>query len=147
MAARTISSPASTPQPDVRALRLVLAALIGLALGVIGGFVQAARTVVDTPWGLWPIPWGTVLVLIVLVLAIRGAAWWVHSRLGGWLLFAGWIVATIAMALETPSGDTAIAAGGRQWAYLLIGVVVGAACATFPVIDRRSPTIEGRPES
>lgn len=131
----------------MRALRLVLAALIGFVLGVIGGFVQAARAVIDTPWGTLTLPWGTVLVLVVLVLAIRGAAWWVRSRLGGWLLFAGWITATILLALETPSGDTAISAGGRQWAYLLIGVVVGAACATFPVIDRRSLTIEGRPES
>lgn len=131
----------------MRALRLLLAALIGFVLGVIGGFVQAARAVIDTPWGTLTLPWGTVLVLVVLVLAIRGAAWWVRSRLGGWLLFAGWITATILLALETPSGDTAISAGGRQWAYLLIGVVVGAACATFPVIDRGSLTIEERPES
>lgn len=131
----------------MRPLRLVLVTIVGLVLGVIGGFVQAVRSVVDTPWGAWPIPWGAVLVLIVLVLAIRGAAWWVHARLGGWLLFAGWIVTTIAMALETPSGDTAISAGGRQWAYLLIGVVAGAACATFPVIDHRSLTIDERPDS
>jgi hypothetical protein len=131
----------------VRALLLVVTALIGFALGIIGGFVQAARTLVDTPWGTVSFPWGTVLVLVVLVLAIRGGAWWVRSRLGGWLLFTGWILATILMALETPSGDTAISAGGRQWAYLLIGVVVGAACATFPVIDRSSLTIEERPGS
>lgn len=131
----------------MRALRLVLAALIGFVLGVLGGFVQAARAVIDTPWSTLTLPWGTVLVLVVLVLAIRGGAWWVRSRLGGWLLFAGWITATVLLALETPSGDTAISAGGRQWAYLLIGVVVGAACATFPVIDRRSLTIEERPES
>lgn len=131
----------------MRALRLVLAALIGFVLGVIGGFVQAARAVIDTPWGTLTLPWGAALVLVVLVLAIRGGAWWVRSRLGGWLLFAGWITATVLLALETPSGDTAISAGGRQWAYLLIGVVVGAACATFPVIDRRSLTIEERPES
>ena len=120
---------------------------MGFALGIVGGFLQAARAVVDTPWGVWAIPWGMVLVLVVLVLVIRGAAWWARSRVGGWLLFGGWVIATILMALETPSGDTAISSGTRQWAYLLIGVVVGAACATFPVIDRRSLTIEERPES
>ena len=62
----------------------------------------------------------------------------------------------MASSLPPPAGEPAwqqplnmelsVHAGGRQWAYLLIGVIVGAACATFPVIDRRSLTIEGRPE-
>ena len=130
-----------------RAVSLVLVLGIGLALGIVGAFVQAARIIVTGPWGAVPIPWGMALVLIVLLLAIRGAAWWLRSRWGGWLLFLGWVVGTVLLSLESPSGDTAISAGGRQWAYLLIGVIVGAACATFPVIDRRSLTIEGRPES
>lgn len=126
-------------------LRAVGLALAGLALGVIGGFVQADRLVIDGGWGTLVIPWGLVLMLVVLVFAIRGAAWAVHARWGGWLLFGGWIAGTVLMAGESPSGDTAISAGGRQWAYLLIGVVLGAACATFPVQARGSLTIEEPP--
>lgn len=126
-------------------LRAVGLALVGLALGIVGGFVQADRTIVDSPWGALVIPWGVVLVLVVLLIAIRGAAWLVRSRLGAWLVFVGWIAGTILMAGESPSGDSTISAGGRQWAYLLIGVVLGAACATFPVLERRSLTIEEPP--
>ena len=130
----------------MRPLRLLIDLIAGLVLGIVGGFVQAGRSLIDVPGGTVPIPWGAVLVLLVLLACIRGAAWWGRSRWGGWLLFAGWVVGTILMAVESPSGDTAIAAGGRQWAYLLIGVVTGAACATFPVLAHPSPTIEGRPE-
>jgi hypothetical protein len=35
-----------------------------------------------------------------------------------------------------PSGDLVISAGGRQMAYLLGGVIIGAAAATVPPIDR-----------
>lgn len=126
----------------VRVLRATGVALAGLAIGIIGGFVQASRSDVRLPWGVVVVPWGVVVVLVVLIIAIRGAAWLLRSRLGAWLLFGGWIAGTIIMAGESPSGDTAISAGGRQWAYLLIGVVVGAASATFPVIERPSLTID-----
>lgn len=129
----------------MRVLRWAALAIAGLALGIIGGFVQADRAIIDTDWGVIAVPWGAVLMLLVLLVAIRGAGWLVHSRGGCWALFAGWIAGTIVMAGESPSGDTAIAAGGRQWAYLLIGVVLGAACSTFPILDRRSPTIERPP--
>lgn len=129
----------------MRILRLLALALAGLGIGIVGGFVQADRAVVESPWGLMVIPWGVVVVLAVLVIAIRGAAWVMRSRWGAWVLFIGWIAGTVLMAGESPSGDTTISAGGRQWAYLLIGVILGAACATFPVIERTSLTIDKSP--
>ena len=100
----------------------------GLAVGLAGAFVQASRLIV----GPVVLPWGTVLVLVVVVLAVRGAVWGLRSRLGGWLLFGGWLLATIGLAAESPSGDLAVSAGGRQWAYLLGGVILGAAAASVP---------------
>ena len=115
--------------------------VVGLLIGVLGSFVQADRWVVAVPWGILAVPWGMVSVLLTLVICIRGAAWLVLSRWGGGLLFAGWLLATLAMATQTPSGDLAISAGARQWTYLLGGVVMGAAAVTFPVFKDRAATI------
>ncbi|CAB4860519.1 unannotated protein [freshwater metagenome] len=116
--------------------------VLGAVIGLLGAFVQADREVVEFPWGLTAIPWGAIVVIVVLIASIRGAAWAVRTRLGGWLVFLGWVLSTIAMAAESPSGDLAISGGGRQMTYLLGGVILGAAAATFPVFERPSHTIE-----
>lgn len=108
-------------------------ALLGGVIGLVGAFVQAQRTLVELPWGSLFVPWGTVLVWICLVAAIRGGAWALESRWGGSAVLAGWLVLTVVMSAESPSGDLALAGGGRQFAYLFVGVVVGSAAATLPV--------------
>lgn len=116
----------------------ILAALgcvvVGLVVGLAGGFVQASRLIV----GSVAIPWGAALVIIVLFFALRGAVWGFGSRVGGWLLFAGWLIMTVFLATESPSGDLALAAGGRQWVYLLAGVVLGAGAASTPPMRLRA---------
>ncbi|MDP2014978.1 MAG: DUF6113 family protein [Actinomycetota bacterium] len=121
----------------IRTLQFVGVFLVGLLVGVIGAFIQADRIIVSVPWGLLVIPWGMVFVVLVLVAVIRGATWLVESRWGGSVLLSGWIIATIVMAAESPSGDVALSGGGRQWVYLLGGVILGTAAATFPVIHER----------
>ena len=118
----------------IRALQLLGAFVVGLLVGLVGAFVQADRFIMSVPWGLLVVPWGMVFVILVLVIAIRGATWLVESRWGGSTLLAGWVVATLVMAGESPSGDVALSGGGRQWVYLLGGVILGAAAATFPVL-------------
>lgn len=121
--------------PLVRGLAMGGLALIGLAIGIAGGFVQADRWVVAAPWGVLAVPWGMVLVLATLMVVIRGACWLVLTRWGGGVLFAGWVLGTLMMASQSPSGDLAISAGGRQWTYLLAGVVLGSAAVTLPVVE------------
>jgi len=116
-------------------------AVAGLLIGLLGGFVQADRWVVGVPWGILAVPWGAVVVLITLVMCVRGACWLMLSRWGGGILFAGWVLATLAMATQTPSGDLAISAGARQWVYVLAGVVLGSAATTFPVLIPRPDSI------
>ena len=123
-------------------LRIVGLVAVGLVIGITGSFVQAYRSIVALPWGQVVVPWGMVLVVATVILVIRGAAWLIGSRAGGWAIFTGWLVATIVMAAESPSGDLAISGGGRQMTYLLGGVVLGAATATFPVFGRPSHTID-----
>ena len=122
----------------IQVLRYAAAAAVGLLVGLIGAFVQAERFIMSVPWGLLVVPWGMVLVIAVLVIAVRGATWLVMSRWGGMVLFLGWLIATIAMAGESPSGVLALSGGGRQWVYLIGGVVLAAAASTFPVIAERS---------
>jgi len=107
--------------------------VLGLAIGTVGAFVQAARWIVDTPWGIWSIPWGVVLVLITLLVGIRAGTWALRSRWGSWAVLLGWLAATIALSAESPSGDVALSGGSRQMTYLLGGVILGSAAATFPL--------------
>jgi len=125
----------------IQVLRYAAAVVVGLLVGLVGAFVQAERFIVSVPWGLLVIPWGMALVIAVLVMVIRGATWLTLSRWGGMALFLGWLISTMAMAGESPSGDLALSGGGRQWVYLLGGVVLGAAAATFPVIAQRTSAV------
>ena len=119
---------------------LLLAALfvIGLATGLLGAFVQASRLVTTWPWGQLVVPWGVALVALLLLVLIRGGAWLLRSRLGAWSVLTGWLLGTIVMSTPSPSGDLLLAGGTRQWVYLLGGVILGAAVATFPVIESQS---------
>ncbi len=128
-----------------RALLLIGLTMGGAILGILGAFLQADRSVLDTAGAVLVLPWGAVLVLAVLAAVVRGAVWTARSRWGGWLCFLGWVAGTGMMGSPSPSGDLALASGGRQWAYLLIGIVIGAVCATLPA--RSSPTIEGTPRT
>jgi len=112
-----------------RGLALAIGFLVGLLIGVIGGFEQAQRLI----WGSMVIPWGVVLMLIALMVLVRGGAWLAMSRWGGWALFIGWLVATMVMSAELPDGSVALSGGGRQLFYLIGGVILGAATASLPV--------------
>lgn len=123
-----------------RVASLVLAAVVGFLVGLTGGFVQAHRSIWLFDGRYVVIPWGVVIVLVVLIVAIRGLAKATSLRASGWLVLAGWLAATILLALESPSGDIAVSSGLRQWGYLLGGVIVGSATATLPpfALGRRS---------
>lgn len=122
----------------MRVLLALLLLVLGLLLGVIGAFVQAQRAIFDA----FTLPWGVVITLLVLIAAIRGGVWLMMSRVGGWAVFAGWLIATVAMSAETQSGDMALSGGGRQMTYLVLGVIVGAAAATIKVAARRPEVSE-----
>ena len=79
----------------------------------------------------------------------RGGAWrHVGDRvpLGRVGVAPGWLVVTVALSAESPSGDVALSGGGRQLTYLLGGVVLASAAASLPlpgdpaIADRREPS-------
>jgi hypothetical protein len=125
---------------DVPRRRLGLAVvglLAGLLVGLVGAYVQALRYVWDSPWGYVVIPWGALLVMLVLVLTVRGAAWLAMTRWSGWAAFVGWLIMTLVLSSESPGGSVALSGGGRQLFYLIGGVVIATATATIPVPLRR----------
>jgi hypothetical protein len=115
----------------------VIGLLVGLLVGLVGAFVQAIRYIWDSPWGYVVIPWGALLVMLVLVLTVRGAAWLAMTRWSGWAAFLGWLVMTLVLSSESPGGSVALSGGGRQLFYLIGGVVIATATATIPVPLRR----------
>ncbi len=106
-----------------------LGLLVGAVIGLLGAFVQAQRLTL----GDVTVPWGFVLVWVVLIVAVRAAAWAIGSRWGAWAVAVGWLGMTVAMSAESPSGDLAISGGTRQLVYLLGGVVLVSAAATIPL--------------
>jgi uncharacterized membrane protein len=116
-----------------RVLIAVGVVVAGTVIGITGAFVQAQRFVFTIGDLTLSLPWGTVLTVIVLGIAVRGAAWAVQARWGAWLLFLAWLAATLFMATKTASGDLAVSSGSRQLGYLIAGVVLGAGLATFPL--------------
>ena len=111
---------------------LLAAAVAGLVIGLAGAFVQAHRFVWILDNRYLVVPWGAVIVLVVLLVSIRSAAKVVHRRSAGWLVLAGWLVMTFVLATESTSGDLAVSGGVRQWGYLLGGAILGSALATLP---------------
>ena len=104
-------------------------AVLGTLLGAVLAFWQAARLTL----GPVTIPWGVVVAVVVLLVAIRIAVHALGSRWAGAAVLAGWLVATIVLATRTPwAGDLIISSGTRQFIYLLVGVVAGAAAASLP---------------
>lgn len=102
--------------------------LAGGLLGVVLAFWQAARTTL----GSVSIPWGAITAVVILVAVVRIAVNALDSRWAGAAVFAGWLLATIAMATKTPwAGDLVVSTGGRQMVYLLGGVVAGSAAANI----------------
>jgi hypothetical protein len=134
---------------DVPRRRLGLAVvglLAGLLVGLVGAYVQALRYVWDSPWGYVVIPWGALLVMLVLVLTVRGAAWLAMTRWSGWAAFVGWLIMTLVLSSESPGGSVALSGGGRQLFYLIGGVVIATATATIPVPLRRH-AVQSAPSS
>ena len=111
---------------------LLAAAAAGLVIGLAGAFVQAHRFVWIFENRYLVVPWGAVIVLVVLLVSIRGAAKVLHRRSAGWLVLGGWLIMTFVLATESTSGDLAVSGGLRQWGYLLGGAILGSALATLP---------------
>jgi hypothetical protein len=123
----------------VRILLGAASLLVGLGLGVAGGFWQAV--VVPVPGINVPLVVGVLVVLAALVLFIRSATWMLNARWGGWLVFAGWLLGTASVGFETAGGDVALGTGVRPVAYVALAAILGSAAASLPLpLKKTTPT-------
>lgn len=106
---------------------------LGVLIGTLGAFLQAARWIIEQSGGIIVIPWGVAVVWITLLLAVRAGTWLLGTRWGSWAVLLGWLGATIVFAAESPSGDLALSEGTRQMTYLVGGVILGSMASTFPL--------------
>jgi prepilin signal peptidase PulO-like enzyme (type II secretory pathway) len=101
-------------------MKLVIGFLTGAMLGVFGAFTQADRFYIGTVL----VPYGPLLT-IAFILAVE--IWLIRrlqSRLAGLGLVVGWVLATIGLGFDSPTGDVALAGNLIVTGYLVGGSVI-----------------------
>jgi hypothetical protein len=101
----------------------------GLALGLFGTVLAAARTTVRGT----TVPWGVVLVLVTVLACVRGAAWLLGSRRGAALVGLGWVLPTLAFATTNPGGDVLLPDEPRTYVYLVGATVLVVLAVALPL--------------
>ena len=109
--------------------------VLGLVIGVVGAVVSAARTTV----GSVMVPWGLILLLVLLPTFARAVAWSTGTRAAAALFAAGWAVATAAAVIVRPGDDVLFPDGPRATVYVLGGAALLVLACLVPV--RRAPEV------
>ena len=102
----------------------------GALLGLFGAPAAALRTTVH---GL-TIPWGAILVVVTLGVCVRGASYWMRSKVAGALVTIGWILVTLAYTAFLPGGDVVLPDVPRTYGYLVGGFIVCLLATWVPLV-------------
>ena len=109
----------------------VIAMLFGGALlGLFGAPAAALRL---TMHGV-TVPWGAILAVITLGVCVRGASYWMRSKIAGALATIGWILVTLAYTALLPGGDVLLPDVSRTFGYLIGGFVVCLVATWWPMV-------------
>ncbi|MER6579559.1 DUF6113 family protein [Nonomuraea sp. NPDC001023] len=99
--------------------------VLGVVLGVVGGFTHALDQQGGVPW----VAIGWVLALFLLPL---GAARLMRTKLAAFAVGLGWLLVTMPFTLELNAGDLVISQGAAGYVYLyggLLALVVAFMCS------------------
>ena len=124
-----VPSPARRRYVGVSVLTWIGFVLGGVVAGVLGAVVQGDRRV--TPEHV--LPWGLVLVVIVLPILVRAASYLAGGRRGGALVALGWFAVTLVASGEGPGGDVILPSGTRTTWYLGASVVMVLVALLWPL--------------
>ncbi len=116
--------------------RLVLLLLVGVAIGVLGAFVQDSSFTLPTRFADVTVPWGIVLVLAAYLSMVRAGAWSTRTRIGAGAVVVGWIIATFSLVFPSSTGDMLVTVNAHDAVYVIAGLVLGVVASALPVRDR-----------
>ncbi|MBN6051357.1 hypothetical protein JYK22_05375, partial [Nonomuraea sp. RK-328] len=112
--------------------------VLGLVMGVVGGFTQAT-------WHIGPVPVAAIGWLLALFGACLGAGRMLRSRAGAAVTAAGWLLVSMPFSFELSQGDLVISNSPAGYVYLYGGIL--AAVAAFllsPASSRGSWLLHGQ---
>ena len=124
-------------------LRIVLfSAIVGTFVSIIAGFAHADRIVI---LGI-RIPYGLILALSICVLTILWLNRQFQTRLAGTVFVVSWVLVTLRLAIESPTGDLIFTVTWYSTAYIIAGAVLLSMAAVLPAMrlpETRKPEITG----
>lgn len=103
----------------------------GALIGLFGAPVAAHRFAIH---GV-TVPWGAVLAVVALGVCVRGACYWMRTKVAGALVTMGWIVVTLAYTVILPGGDVLLPDVMRTYGYLVGGFVACLIAVWWPLVD------------
>lgn len=110
-------------------LRIVLfSAVVGTFVSTIAGFAHADRIVI---FGV-RIPYGLFLSLSICVLTILWLNRQFQTRLAGTVFVVSWVLVTLRMAIESPTGDLVFTVTWYSTAYIIAGAILLSMAAVLP---------------
>ncbi|MEV0591568.1 DUF6113 family protein [Nonomuraea cavernae] len=90
--------------------------VLGLVMGIVGGFTQDA-------WHLGPVPAAAVAWVLGLFGVCVGAGRLMRAKMGAAVTAAGWLLVSMPFSLQLSQGDLVIAGGAAGYVYLYGGMV------------------------
>ena len=112
-------------------LRVVLfSAAAGMFVSAIAGFAHADRIVIS---GV-RIPYGLFLALSICVLTTLWLNRQFQTRLAGTVFVVSWVLVTLRMAIESPTGDLVFTVTWYSTAYIIAGAVLLSMAAVIPAM-------------
>ena len=112
-------------------LRIVLfSAIVGTFVSIIAGFAHADRTVI---LGM-RIPYGLILALSICVLTTLWLNRQFQTRLAGTVFVVTWVLVTLRMAIESPTGDLVFTVTWYSTTYIIAGAVLLSMAAVLPAM-------------
>jgi uncharacterized membrane protein YgdD (TMEM256/DUF423 family) len=118
--------------------KVVASALAALAVSVIAGFAHADRIVVAGT----KIPYGLALALALCTLSVLWLNRYFETRLAGLVFLTVWVITTLQLAVESPTGDLVLSATWYSSVYVIAGAILISAAAVVPHQDAPTSNLD-----
>jgi hypothetical protein len=107
---------------------LIASILLGIAVSIVGGFLQAATSNIFIT-----IPWGILLYLFIFLYSIRYIILATKSRVFVVTYGIGWLSIALLMSTKLLAGDLVLTNNLLAKIYLIGSVIILGAMSTLPL--------------